>query len=83
VDEWGEDIGKRAERWGEHAGQRMENECFGLPKSGAIAGIVFGILIVIWGLSVLFEWEVNIMAVLVVLFGVLVVSGTIYKMTRS
>lgn len=59
------------------------DECFGLPNRGAIASIVFGILIIIWGLSVLFEWEINIMAVLVVLFGVLVVSGTLYRMTRS
>jgi hypothetical protein len=59
------------------------DECFGLPNSSAIAGIVFGVLIIIWGLSVLFEWEINVMAVLVVLFGVLIVSGTLYRVTRS
>lgn len=59
------------------------DECFGLPNSGAIAGIVFGLLIVLWGLSVLFEWELNVMAVLVVLFGSLIVAGTIYKLTQK
>jgi high-affinity Fe2+/Pb2+ permease len=59
------------------------DECFGLPNSGAIAGIVFGVLIILGGLSVLFEWEINMMAVLIVLLGLLVVSGTLYRMTRS
>jgi hypothetical protein len=59
------------------------DECFGLPNSRAIAGIVFGILIVIWGLSVLLGWELNVMALLVVLFGVLIVSGTIYTLTQK
>jgi preprotein translocase subunit SecF len=59
------------------------DECFGLPNSSAIAGIVFGLVIVLWGLSVLFEWELNVMAVLVVLFGSLIVAGTIYKLTQK
>jgi hypothetical protein len=59
------------------------DECFGLPNSKAIAGIVFGILIIIWGLSVLLGWELNVMALLVVLFGVLIVSGTIYTLTKK
>lgn len=59
------------------------DECFGLPNSGAIAGIVFGVLIILGGLSVLFDWEINMMAVLIVLLGLLVVSGTLYRMTRS
>ncbi len=41
AEEWGEDIGKRAERWGEQFGKRAEEECFGLPNGGAIAGIIW------------------------------------------
>jgi hypothetical protein len=48
------------------------DECFGLPNSSAIAGIRARV-----------QWEINVMAVLVVLFGVLVISGTLYRVTRS
>ena len=59
------------------------DECFGLPNSGAIAGIVFGLLIVIIGLSWVFGWEFNYMAYFIVVFGVLVVADAIYKLTRK
>ena len=62
--------------------KREREECFGLPNSGAIAGIVFGILIVLWGLSTLLGWEINIMAIIAVIFGTLIVAGAIYKLTR-
>jgi len=60
-----------------------EKECFGLPNSGAIAGIVFGILIILWGLSLFFGWELNIMVIIAVIFGTLIVAGSIYKLTRG
>ncbi|MFB0504502.1 MAG: hypothetical protein ACETWE_11760 [Candidatus Bathyarchaeia archaeon] len=63
-------------------GRRERDECFGLPNSGAIAGIVFGILIIMWGLSTLFGWEINIMAFIVIIFGALIVAGAIYRLTR-
>jgi len=59
-----------------------EDECFGLPNSGAIAGIVFGLLIVFFGLSTLFGWEFNPMAYFIVVFGALIVLGAIYRLTR-
>lgn len=64
-------------------GRRERDECFGLPNSGAIAGIVFGILIIIWGLSTLFGWEINIMAFIVIIFGALIAAGAIYSLTRK
>jgi len=63
-------------------GRRERDECFGLPNSGAIAGLVFGALIVLWGLSTLFGWEINIMAFIAVVFGLLIVAGAIYNLTR-
>ncbi len=63
--------------------RKKEDECFGLPNSGAIAGIVFGLLIVIFGLSWVFGWEINYMAYFVVVFGVLIVAGAIYKLARK
>ena len=64
-------------------GRRERDECFGLPNRGAIAGIVFGILIIIWGLSTLFGWEINIMAFIVIIFGALIAAGAIYSLTRK
>ena len=58
------------------------DECFGLPNSRAIAGIVFGILIILWGFSLFFGWELNIMAFIALIFGTLIVAGAIYKLTR-
>ncbi len=63
--------------------RRERDECFGLPNSGAIAGIVFGILIIFWGLSLFFGWELNIMAFIAVIFGTLIVAGAIYKLARG
>lgn len=62
--------------------RRERDECFGLPNSGAVAGIVFGILIILWGLSTLLGWEVNLMAFAVIALGTLIVAGAIYKLTR-
>jgi hypothetical protein len=62
--------------------RRERDDCFGLPNSGAIAGIVFGLIIVVGGLSLLFEWEINIMALIAVIFGTLIVAGAIYKLTQ-
>ena len=62
--------------------RRERDECFGLPNSGAIAGIVFGMLIILWGLSTLLGWEINFMAFAVIVFGTLIVAGAIYKLTR-
>ena len=62
--------------------RRERDECFGLPNSGAVAGIVFGMLIILWGLSTLLGWEVNVMAFAVITFGTLIVAGAIYKLTR-
>ena len=60
--------------------RRERDECFGLPNSGAVAGIVFGILIILWGLSTLLGWEVNLTAFAVIAFGTLIVAGAIYKL---
>ena len=60
-------------------------ECFGLPHGGAIAGIVFGIIILIWGFSLLTGidlWE-NIFFIIVIIFGALIVAGSIYTITRK
>ena len=62
---------------------RRDNECFGLPNSGLVAGTVFGIIIIIWGLSILFGWVINIMAFGAIIIGALIVAGSIYQLTRK
>jgi len=61
---------------------RQRDECFGLPKGRAIAGLVFGLLVVLFGLSTLFGWETNYMAFIVIIFGILIVAGAVYKLTH-
>ena len=61
---------------------QVRDECFGLPNSGTIAGIVLGLLVVAWGLSMLFGWEINFMAFIVVILGVLIVAGSIYRLSK-
>lgn len=77
--------GKRPSR--RYARKRWEEECFGLPYGGTIVGIVIGILIVLWGVF----WVASdyyqiptpsIMAIAMVIFGILIVVGALYKYGR-
>jgi hypothetical protein len=63
--------------------RRRQDECFGLPNSKGIASIVFGILIIFWGLSIYLDWEFNIMAFIAIIFGTLVVVGAVYKLRQK
>jgi len=73
----------RKDSGGYGMGSFARDECFGLPNAGAIAGIVFGLLIVLFGLSWLFGWEINYMAYFAIVFGVLIVAGAVYRLTRK
>jgi uncharacterized membrane protein YvbJ len=69
--------------------RRAEQECFGLPHGGAIAGIVIGAIILLWGLSMLLQqtgWisqTIDFWYIIIIVLGVLMISGAIYRMTRS
>ncbi|MCW4054571.1 MAG: zinc-ribbon domain-containing protein [Candidatus Bathyarchaeota archaeon] len=69
--------------------RRAEQECFGLPHGGAIAGIVFGIIILIWGITMLLQQTGIIAAtiefwyVIIIIIGILIVAGAIYNISRS
>jgi hypothetical protein len=82
VEKWGEEFGRRAEEWGEDLGRRVEEDCFGLPHGGSIAGIIFGIFILIIGLGILFDWSVNIGGYVIVFIGVLILASAIYGLSR-
>ena len=68
---------------GRHERKRAEEECFGLPHGGAIAGLIIGIIIILVGVSWVtgFEWEF-FWPVVVIIFGILVVAGAVYGLRR-
>ncbi|MFB0567695.1 MAG: zinc-ribbon domain-containing protein [Candidatus Bathyarchaeia archaeon] len=72
------------ECFGSRGEKRFEEECFGLPYGGAIVGIIFGIIILVFGFAWLTGidiWE-NIGPVMVIIVGILIIAGVIYSATR-
>jgi uncharacterized membrane protein YvbJ len=71
-----------------HERRKAEQECFGLPHGGAIAGIVLGVLILIWGATMLLQQAgyisqtINFWYIIIIIIGILIVSGAIYKITH-
>ena len=91
AEEWGEEIGRRAEEWGDQFGKRAEEECFGLPHGGVIVGLIIGAIIIIVGLSWipgLIPPEVRDVTdpvfwpLIVIVFGILVIAGATYGLSR-
>jgi hypothetical protein len=78
----GTDTSRRFER------RRAESECFGLPNGGAIAAVVIGLIIILWGVLMLGEqqgWWVGgfpFWIVIIVVIGVLMIAGAIYRMQK-
>ena len=68
--------------------KKMEQECFGLPHGGAIFGLVIGVIILIWGIFTLAReiWGTaipnNLWFIVLIIFGVLLIAGAIYGMSR-
>lgn len=75
---------KGNECFGPKEEKRFEDECFGLPYGGAIVGIIFGAIILIFG----FAWLVGVSLweyigpLLVITVGILIVAGVAYAATR-
>lgn len=66
--------------------RRVEDECFGIPRRSSVASLIFGIIIILVGLS-LFIQEVYDIAIpwwplIIVLFGILVIIGALYGFRR-
>ena len=66
--------------------KRVENECFGLPNGGMIAAIVFGIIIILVGLTLFLRAQYNInidvWPFILVIVGVLIVAGALFRRRR-
>ena len=63
--------------------ERREDECFGLPQGGTIAGLVFGIIVILIGVSWFTGWDINIWPFIVIIVGILVIVGAIYGLSRK
>jgi ribosomal protein L40E len=63
--------------------RHKENECFGLPHGGSIAGLVIGLLIILWGVTSFLDIELPLWSFIIIIFGTLMVAGAIYSMGRK
>ena len=84
--DWEEELESRAEEFGERAeqfGKRMEDECFGLPGGNNIFGIIFGLAIILVGASMLMDWDIDFGPLAIIVFGVLIVAGALYKQRQT
>jgi len=65
--------------------RKAEQECFGLPNGGLIAAVVIGVIIIIWGVSMLsgYDFGGHFWYMVLIIIGVLMVVGAIYRSTRS
>jgi uncharacterized membrane protein YvbJ len=69
--------------------RRVENECFGLPNGGMIAGLVFGVIIILVGIALFLQangasfdiWPF-IWPVILIIFGLLILTGALYRSRR-
>jgi hypothetical protein len=67
----------------------VQGECFGLPNGGMIAGIVFGIIIIVLGLGLVLQesgyiadfWNV-FWPFIIIIFGILILLGALYGRRR-
>ncbi len=62
--------------------RRMEGECFGLPNGGMVVGLVIGIIIILFGLSFLLNWSLPFWPIIIIVFGLLIVFGALYRRRR-
>jgi hypothetical protein len=63
--------------------RRKESECFGLPHGGSIAGLVLGLMIILWGVTGVLGVDFPFWAFIVIVFGSLMVLGALYTMNRK
>jgi hypothetical protein len=66
--------------------RRVENECFGLPNGGMIAGIVIGVIIILVGLGLFLQTAygitINFWPFIIIIFGILILLGALYRQKR-
>jgi len=58
-----------------------QDECFGLPRGGAIFGLFIGVIIILAGLRELYGWKIDFGPFAIIVVGILILAGAVYKMT--
>jgi hypothetical protein len=61
--------------------QEKRDECFGLPHGSAIFGVVFGLIIILWGARELMGWRIDFGPFITIVFGLLILAGALYGFT--
>ena len=82
AEEWGENFGRRAEEWGENLGRRAEKEVLNV---GVIFSIIIGAVLILVGIAWFSGIEVTryFWSIIIIVFGLLVLTGVIYGLLRS
>ncbi len=69
--------------------RKQEEECFGIPRGGTIVGLAIGVIIILWGFIWLLEQvfpeqmpHVEIGPFAAIIFGVLILVGALYGLSR-
>jgi hypothetical protein len=68
---------RRPERY-----KKREAECFGLPRGGAIFGLLIGAIIILAGLRELMGWRIDFGPFAIIAVGLLILAGAIYGLTQ-
>jgi len=65
--------------------KHVEEECFGLPYGGAIAGIIIGAFIILFGLAMALGIEIGrlIAPIAIIIVGLLIIAGAIFRLRRK
>ena len=63
---------------------RQREECFGLPYGSLIVGIIVGILLVLFGLSAIYGFNIwtYIWPIIIIIIGILIIAGAIYRYSK-
>ena len=64
--------------------RKAEDDCFGLPHGGIIAGLIFGLIIILFGVSSLLNIDFGdyFWPFIIIIFGLLMFVGALYRYTR-
>jgi len=63
---------------------RSRDECFGLPHGGLIVACIIGVLLILFGLSSIFGFELMYLGpALIIILGLLIILGAIYTHTHK
>ncbi len=57
--------------------------CFGVPIAGYTWGLLFGLVIILWGASQLFGLDFNFWAIFAVAFGLIILWGALQRTSRT